>query len=184
MALKNGLDFNNNGNSINLVVAPANKYLKINIDILSGLMNKDLKLIYLTTNKSCEVISSTLEKNKIKFNDILFIETKEHGISGKPHCLFVQSPEALTDMSIAICQTFQVFNKNKFLFFDTLSSLFVYNDPKVVVRFANFLVHKMRQHHVRGAFICIKKEIDEKVISQLSQVFDNVVEIGENGGAK
>ena len=108
---------------------------------------------------------------------IIFIDavTKTAGgeIEKKKECLFIGNPEKLSDISVAMDQAVTaIAGKEKFLFFDSLSTLLLYNKPLTVARFIHFLAGKMRVWKVKGIIISLEKESDKELIEELMQVCD------------
>ena len=62
--------------------------------------------------------------------------------------------------------------EKKFLFFDSLSTLLIYNKPITVAKFIHFLSGKMRMWRVKGIIISLEKESDKELLSELSQFCD------------
>ena len=62
--------------------------------------------------------------------------------------------------------------KDKFLFFDSLSTLLLYNDVSVVAKFVHFLSGKMRVWRVKGIIISLRRKIDEDLIEELKGFCD------------
>ncbi len=88
-------------------------------------------------------------------------------------CLFIGSPENLSDISMAMDQAVRaVPSKEKFLFFDSLNTLLIYNDPTTVAKFIHFLSSKMRAWQVKGIIVSLEKQSDKELINELSQFCD------------
>lgn len=67
------------------------------------------------------------------------------------NCVFMK-PQALTDISIALTQAVEGIGegKERFLFLDTLSTLMIYNNDKVVGKFAHSIVNKIRNWSIKS----------------------------------
>jgi len=87
--------------------------------------------------------------------------------------LFIGSPKNLSDISLAMDQAVTSLpGKEKFLFFDSLNTLLIYNDVKTVARFIHFLAGKMRAWKVRGIIVSLQKKGNEDLINELTQFCD------------
>ena len=62
-----------------------------------------------------------------------------------------------------------------FLFFDSLSTLLLYNETKTVAKFAHFLVTRLRILELDGIVFAVEKDMDREVIRALAQFCDNMV---------
>jgi len=132
--------------------------------------------VYVTLNKPYETMISTFKENNIDTKMILFIDAITKIVGGnvkkKGNCLFIGSPEKLSDISIAMDQAVMSLPQEKFVFFDSLSILLLYNNPRIVAKFIHFLSGKMRVWHVRGIIISLRKKEDKELIKELLQFCD------------
>ena len=105
-----------------LVVVSAKKYQETNIALTKYLINeKKIPGVYVTLNKPFEIIQRTLKKGGIDTRLILFIDGISKSSIGLTqrveNCLYVGSPERLSDMSVAIEEAINALpQKDKFLF--------------------------------------------------------------------
>ena len=161
-----------------LATVAAKKYQKTNLDIIKHLTEEEnVPGVYVTLNKPFSVIKGLFIKNKIDIRMVIFIdavtELDTNGIKKEENCLFIGSPENLSDVSIAMDQAVRsIPGKEKFLFFDSLSTLLLYNKAITVARFIHFLAGKMRIWKVKGIIISLEKKSDRELIEELTQVCD------------
>ena len=129
-------------------------------------------------NKEIIVVS----KEKIDLNKVIFIDAVTTTVGGKVEktddCLFIGSPKNLSDISIAMDQAIMAIpKKDKFLFFDSLSTLLLYNDVSVVAKFVHFLSGKMRIWEVKGIIISLRRAKDKELIQELKEFCDVVLNL-------
>ncbi|MFH1331792.1 MAG: ATPase domain-containing protein [archaeon] len=167
---------------IALATVDAENYQKTNLLLVKHL-TKDEKIpgVYVTLNKPFEVMKKEFEKTGINTKLIIFIDavTKTSGgkIEKTKNCLFIGNPENLSDISLAMDQAVRALpGDGRFLFFDSLSTLLMYNQVETVARFIHFLAGKMRVWKVRGIIVSLKKT-DKELIDQLSQFCDVVIDL-------
>ncbi len=170
---------------IALATVPAASYAKNNIEMIRILTeDQNTPGVYVTLNKPFETLEKALSNAKINTKKIIFIDavtkTADGDIKKTPNCLYIGSPENLSDISIAMDQAVRaVPGKERFVFFDSLSTLLMFNSVDVVAKFIHFLAGKMRAWKVKGIIISIAdKESNKKLIDKLSQVCDIVFEVG------
>ena len=121
------------------------------------------------------------KQNKIDSRLIIFID----GITKVPedkkrvkNCLYVDSPEKLSDISVAMDQAVKALpTKEKFMFFDSINTLQVFNKPGTVARFVYFLASKIREWKIKGVIISIKKGSDRSLIDELTQFCDVTIDL-------
>ena len=166
-----------------LILTGAENYMKNIISVLKTLINKNgHQCIYVTVNRPYNDIQDVLEKGKINTDNIFFIDliskmanTEQ---SRAKNCLFVNSPDSLTDLSIAITEAIgNIKGSNKFIFLDSLSTMLIYNQAGTLTKFAHFLIGKMRNAAVEMIIISLEKEMDQAVVSQISTFVDKVIKV-------
>ncbi len=164
-------------NEVSLIIVDSKKYLSTNIKILYGFVNKKgCACIYVTVNKSHLMLTNLFQREKINQNKIFVIDaspatSKREDDTG--NVIFINSPSALTDISIATLSAIKSLSGGKkILFFDSISALLIYNEAGSVCKFAHFLINKLKEMNVTGVIIAVDKDLDEKIISQLTQFCD------------
>ena len=158
-----------------LITADPKSYQKTAINLLKTFVGKESTPgVYVTLNKPCSIIERNLAANKIDTRLIIFIDAASRGESGKVgNCLFIGTPEKLSDMSVAMDQAIKSLpTSEKFLIFDSLNTLAIFNTDSVVARFVHFLASKMREWKVKGVIITLEKETRQDLLEQMSQFAD------------
>lgn len=169
---------------IALATVSAKDYQKTNIQLVKHLTKKkNIPGVYVTLNKPFVTMKSVLEKNGVDTKMIIFIDAVTKTAGGKitktKNCLFIGNPENLSDVSVAMDQAVRALpGKEKFLFFDSLSTLLVYNSVQTVARFIHFLAGKMRVWKVKGIIISLERDADKDLIDELSQFCDVIIDFG------
>lgn len=166
-----------------LATVEAKAYQKTNLELIKCLVNvQRTPGVYVTLNKPYKTINATFKKKGIDIRLLIFIDavTKTaSGIKKTKECLFIGNPENLSDISVAMDQAVRALPaKNRFLFFDSLSTLLMYNSINTVARFIHFLSTKMRAWRVKGIIISLQKKADKELIEQLTQFCDVVIDFG------
>ncbi|MBU2638014.1 MAG: hypothetical protein KJ955_03510 [Nanoarchaeota archaeon] len=169
---------------IALATVSAKEYQKTNIALVKH-FTKDKKSagVYVTLNKPFATIKAALENNGVDTKMIIFIDAVTKTAGGKAekskNCLFIGNPENLSDISIAMDQAVTSLpGKDRFLFFDSLSTLLLYNNVQTVARFIHFLAGKMRVWQVKAIIISLERKEDKDLIDELSQFCDVIMDFG------
>lgn len=144
--------------------------------------NRKMPGVYLTVNKPFRLLNDVFKNNKINTEMIIFIDAitnaAEEVKEEHDHCYYLESPESLSDMSIAISQAVEAIeHKEKFIFIDSLSTLLVYNKQETVIRFIHFLIGKMRSWNVNGVILSLKKRGEASLMAELSQFCDATIRL-------
>ncbi len=167
-----------------LASVPAKEYQKANLEMIRELIeNENTPGVYVTLSKPFKTVEQAFKKAAIDTRMILFIDavTKTAGGEAKKtdNCLYIGSPENLSDISLAMDQAVRSLpSKDKFVFFDSLSVLLMYNEVSTVAKFIHFLVSKMRVWKVKGIIVSLTKEKDKGLIEELMQFCDALIELG------
>ena len=166
-----------------LVTVNSQVYKKSNLEILKLLVNEQkIPGVYVTLNKPFDIMQRLFKQNKIDARFIIFIDgiTEVSGNKRRiKNCLFIGSPEKLSDISVAMDQAVKALpTKEKFIFFDSVNTLQVFNKPGTVARFFYFLSSKIRGWRVKGIIISIEKGSDESLINELAQFCDARIKLG------
>ncbi len=161
-----------------LATIDAKNYHKTNLEIIKHLIDKEnVPGVYVTLNKPFETMKETLKKKKIDTRMIIFIDAVTKTTGGKVkktnECLFIGSPDNLSDISVSMDQAVRALpSKEKFVFFDSLSTLLLYNNITTVAKFIHFLAGKMRTWGVKGIIVSLRKQKDQELIDELTQFCD------------
>ncbi|MBS3102729.1 hypothetical protein J4458_04765 [Candidatus Woesearchaeota archaeon] len=165
-----------------LVIVDAKKYQQTNVELIKFLV-KEQKIpgVYVTLNKPYEAILRTFEDNDIDTRLIIFIDavTSSIGQAKKAkNCLYIGSPEKLSDISVAMDQAVKALPKEKFVFFDSINTLAIFNKPVTVARFVHFLAEKMREWKIKGIIISLEKGINDALMDELTTLADSRIDVG------
>lgn len=164
-----------------LLVVDAKTYQNTAVDVVRFLVcEQNIPGVYVTLNKPYEVMQRIFASNNIDTRLIIFIDVASRTESKKvQNCLYIGSPEKLSDISVAMDQAIKALpTSEKFLIFDSLNTLSIFNKPSTVARFVHFLAGKMREWKIKGIILTLGKETDPALLDELSQFSDGRVDIG------
>lgn len=165
-----------------LATVDARNYQNAVIDLLRFLVNEQSNPgVYVTLNKPYEVMQRNLASNRIDTRLIIFIDatSRTEQLKRTGNCLYIGSPEKLSDISVAMDQAIKSLpTSEKFLIFDSLNTLSIFNKPATVARFIHFLAGKIREWKVKGIIITLEKETEQSLLDELTQFADSRVDFG------
>ena len=96
----------------------------------------------------------------------VFDETKQYG-------KFETELIDVRDFGISITEAITALElKEKFIFFDSIDTLLIYNKEEVVLKFIHFLIGRIREWNVKGIIVTVEKT---EIIPQLSEFCDKVI---------
>lgn len=161
-----------------LVVVGAKDYRKTAEELINFLVSVEkLPGVYITLNKPYEIILRELKSISADNRLIIFIDAITKSSTWKDtkvgNCLFIGSPEKLSDLFVALDQAVNSIPlKEKFVFLDSLNTLTLFNTESTVARFTYQLVSKMRSWKIKGIIITLEKDSDDTLINELTQFCD------------
>ena len=165
-----------------LLIISVQKYLETSMKILKHYCNNEKSsCVYVSVNHTYNTLMNLMKKNKINTDKLFVIDAiTPHSAQTKDvsNAIFTGNPRGLTDISISASSAIKNLpNGERMLFFDSLSTLLIYNDSGSVTKFVHFLINRMKEWNISGVIISLEDEIDKKLSSQLSQFVDKVIEI-------
>ena len=169
---------------IALATVSAKNYQKTNIEMIKELTeSENIPGVYVTLSKPFKTMESILKNSGVDTRMIIFIDavtqTAGASLEKTDKCLFIGSPEKLSDISVAMDQAVRALpSAGRFVFFDSLNILLLYNEAETVARFIHFLASKMRVWKVRGIIVSLRKKEDKELIDQLTQFCDVTLDLG------
>lgn len=164
-----------------LITVDAKNYQKAAVDVVKFLVSEQgIPGVYVTLNKPYEIVKRILENNGVDARLIIFIDAASRTEAKRVgNCLYIGSPEKLSDMSVAMDQAVKALpTENKFLVFDSLNTLSIFNKPVTVARFVHFLTAKIREWRIKGVIITLEKETEPALLDELTQFSDARADLG------
>lgn len=132
------------------------------------------KVLYVTVNKSCSVLTDKFKGEGIDYSKWSFIDCISSSLfmPGKPsiQCQHLSSPSALVDLAMAMDDKL---DKVDFIVFDNISGLLVYNGFVPVLQLLNSLMSKVRRTKVKVAYLLFH-DTSKEVMEDLALFADKV----------
>ncbi len=164
---------------IYLVLVSSESYFKTNSDILKIFCNeRGMFSIYITLGKSYDVLMRQYTIDGVDTSKLFFIDAVSKKTERPKNTIFIKSPSSLTEISITISQLVSIVPSDKtFLYLDSLSTLALYNEPDMVIKFMHFLIARMREWQIAGIIIALDAEESRSSSVQLSQFCDKMIKV-------
>lgn len=162
-----------------LVVFPKSQYAHRVIEIVKIIDMVSNKICYVSLNKPYNSIIENLKANNLNVDKYFFIDVLTSTVKTPEHadnCEFVQSPSALTDISLAFTKAVQEKGCDNTLF-DAISTLTIYQDIGEIIKFTQNLMTKARVNNVKSVYIALKED-SEEFVKDLTMFVDGVIELG------
>ena len=175
--LKDLLDY-----STVLVICRAEGMVNNNAKIVKELLEKHEHGVYITVNQPYAMLTKILQNHGIDTSRLFFVDCITKAASGKAerteNCLYLPSPESLTELSLSTMEVLQALKgQKKFVFIDSLGTFLLYNSAGSLSKFSHFLITKISLIGVDGIFMCIEEEMDEKLKAELQSFCEKTIEL-------
>ncbi len=166
-------------NQIILLIMPGAGYSEMTLDILKRLDKGTI--CYVTLNKTHQALKDVFQKNKINVKNIVFIDCISKTIKECPNniegCYFVESPAALTELSLTITKLLK--QNFTYLIFDSLTNLLIYEKKAPVARFVSIIANKIRETKTKAMFYTLSITEQEELIKESEMFVDKVIDLGK-----
>ena len=165
-------------NNIILIVTSKEKYNSSLSEIQTQIANSFSKIGYVTINKPFNSVMQDLENKGIEKSKFVFADAITATVQTPQivdNCIFVTSPNALTDLGLAFTSLYNDLG-SEVVVFDTISTLIVYQDIGSVTKFVHNLVTKSRVINKKLVLIALKED-SEILIKDLNMFVDKIVEM-------
>lgn len=158
------------------------EYLSKVIEIVKQ-VSSDHFVIYVTTNKPYSSLKNIFSSNKINTNKIFFIDCVSKSVGkadSNENVVLLDSPANLTNLSIAIVESIKNIQGKKILFLDSLSTLALFNDSKVLERFSHYLINQMELFNSETAILTLETDMDKNILNMVSSMVDKVIKVDDS----
>ncbi|MGM5482011.1 MAG: hypothetical protein ACQESF_00975 [Nanobdellota archaeon] len=166
-------------NQILLCVVNHEKYQDFVRDFTKNYLNQDVSS-YISLSRPYQSLVMNFQKMDVDTDSIFFIDTSTK-MTGKTdvqadNCLFIESPSALTNLSIAIGKVVEA-SEPHYIFFDSLSALLIYNPEQMIIKFTKDLINKIRAKNSKMVLVCLNGEDEANIIEKISMFVDKMEKI-------
>jgi hypothetical protein len=161
-------------NQASLIIVKPEKYQEFVKNFSTTNLNEGVSC-YISLSRPYQSLVGFLNKLQIDTNNIFFIDTstKMTGRDGLDvdNCLFIESPSALTNLSIALNKVVSASNP-KYIFFDSLSTLLIYNPEQMIIKFTKDIINNIRLTNSKIVLICLNGKDEANIIEKISMFVD------------
>lgn len=156
----------------------ADNYINVLQSVLgSFLKEKDVDCIYVTTTTPSHIILNALTLLEISEKRIYFVDTISHIMmsteSKLDKVLYVESPTMLENIMLKIEYLMRKLGSGpKMVFIDSLNSMAIHNDTRILAEFLHILVNNLRTKHTYTLILVIEEQGTEELTNILNLVCD------------
>ncbi len=157
-------------------------------DVLRGLVDNfsqgnKLQCIYITSSVPAATIQATLDALEIDSSNISFIDTISQMIMGKlergsDHIIYVESPTVLENVVLKVDYLTRKLGEGpKLVVVDSINSLAIHNDPKMLSEFLHILISGLSTKDAYPVILSIQEQLRPEVREMLNLVCDQVIDL-------
>lgn len=170
------------GKKLSLLIISSEEYLKSIAIILKYATGKYQKILYISLNELYGNLIRNLENSDISLKKFYFIDaitrTAQTNIEETDNCTFVTSPNSLVELSLAITQKIEEMEPD-LIIFDSLSTLFIYENDATAVKFTHSLIGKMKAAGCDSILTALEGDASRKAIKDLGMFVDEFLTMPE-----
>jgi len=166
------------GNGVILFTTSKDRYNESLGNLQPELANSVNKAGYVAVNKPFNSVMQDMKNKNIDTGKFFFIDAITATVQSPPavdNCIFVTSPTALTDIGLAFSSSLSEHGCD-LVFFDTISTLIVYQEIGSVIKFVHNLITKVRVLNKKLVLLALKED-SENLIKDLNMFVDKIIEI-------
>ena len=161
-----------------LLLVPSTDYNAVILDTIKKLSKENVG--YVTLNKTFESLKENFNKKGVNVKNIVFIDAITKTIKEAKNtdsCYYVNSPGALTELSVAISKFLR--HNFKYVIFDSITNLLIYSKKAPVAMFLSNLINKVKASKTKAVFYALSIEEQDTLIKESSMFVDKVVDLGK-----
>lgn len=165
-----------------LVVTSVNDYFKAIKDCMTYLVNdQDMGGVYVALTRPSKAMARRLEDD-IRMDDLYFVDCVTSMSEGPQtdtgSTIYLESPTMLEAIVVKIGLLLnRVKTLDKFLFFDSINALSIYNDEKILSEFLHLLINNLRPREIVSMLLSVKGQTPRDIENMLKMMCDNVIEV-------
>ncbi|WP_235855543.1 DUF7504 family protein [Methanofollis fontis] len=154
-----------------------------NVETVGQITGWGSDVIVITTNQPYIILKKLYTRAGIDLSKVHFVDAITKYAIGKvpeeqENVIFVNNPENLTDMGIAITRTLKEGEgRDVFVLFDSVSTMLIYLSSANISRFLHFVSSRLKILDVSGVFLAVEKGLDPLLLTQLTTFVDEVVDM-------
>jgi hypothetical protein len=156
----------------------AENSLEVNIESVKLFLKRGLWGIILSASRPYSNLLDIYKENGIEIEKIIILDgvSKGQTVENK-NVIFLGGLDDLTNISIALSDTYKKLDHKSFLFLDSITSMLIYNNPMIFAKFIHSLLVKMRINNEGGILFSLEEETEKRVRAEIAQLCDKVIKI-------
>lgn len=154
------------------------------IDVMRAVLDsfskeKGLSSIYITSTIPSHSITNVLNILEIDQDDVYFIDCISHIMMGaakqSEHVYFVESPTMLENIMLKVEYLMRSIEGNKLVLLDSINSLAIHNNTKILSEFLHILVNNLRAKEAYTLILSVEEQSSEAITNMLNLICDETI---------
>lgn len=164
-----------------LVLTPSEMHRKILIDLIRQAERRYARVLHVSLNDSYDVLTAEFKKYSIPLDKFYFVDART--TMSKPdhppekNCVFVSSPDAITELKIAITKSLEAHGPEITLF-DSLSTLLSYLSDEIIAIWTHDVITKFREKGTAAVFLCLRRDEESYLVKDIAMYVDKIIRLG------
>lgn len=148
------------------------------------IVEKDQSAVYITSTIPSHSIKNILNILEVDLNRIYFIDCISHIMMGaavqSEHVYFVESPTMLENIMLKVEFLMRSIEGKKLVLLDSINSLAIHNNPKILSEFLHIMVNSLRAREVYTLVLSVEEQSSEEIMNILGLICDETLVVAEN----
>jgi hypothetical protein len=169
--------------AIAMVISVEN-YLDVMRAVLDSFSKeKKLSSIYITSTIPSHSILNVLNILEIDQKSVYFVDCISHimmgGAKQSEHVYFVESPTMLENIMLKVEFLMRTVEGNKLVLLDSINSLAIHNNTKILSEFLHILVNNLRAKEAYTLILSVEEQSSEAITNMLNLICDDFINTKE-----
>jgi len=163
-----------------LVETSAENAFDVALAVVRFLTKKSDYGIIVSANRPYTTLLNAYQRNNIDTSKVFIVDLISKNLNGHfkaENVMFIDNVSSLTDISLSVNRHMKELNGKKFVFFDSLTTMLIHNEPYVFARFIHSILTRMRLNGVGGVLISLTDSSNYDLRAEIAQLCDKVIKI-------
>jgi KaiC/GvpD/RAD55 family RecA-like ATPase len=167
------------------LITDINNYFTAMKEVVTYTRDEGLACVYITATIPSSVIKEQLASEDLNSNHVHFVDCISFMVGKGPDdegsVLYIESPTMIETIMLKVHTMIkQLGDQPKMVFLDSVNTLSLHNDEKIMQEFVHYLINTLRVKGVSSVLLSIEDQTPEDLEIILKLVCDDVIEaIGE-----
>ncbi len=171
---------NENSLAISLITDISNYFTAMK-EVVKYTQDEGLKCVYITATIPSTVIAEQLASEDISTDHVHFVDCISFMVGKSPEedkrVIYIESPTMIETIVLKVHTTIKMLGDDpKLVFLDSVNTLSLHNDEKVMQEFVHYLINALRVRKIPSVVLSIVDQTPEDLEIILKLICDEVIE--------